>query len=119
MAGRGKFPVGLEKRQLVSEPTTTQQDLSDPKHTIFLLSARWKRKEHVGKGTTHAHKSNFRTLNFEPLGTTMEEGGDRTSDVEASKYVNRKYERVPGLDEIDQTDYVALAKARDQWVRDR
>lgn len=31
----------------------------------------------------------------------------------------RKYERVPGLDEIDSTDFVALAKARDQWVRDR
>ena len=31
----------------------------------------------------------------------------------------RKYERVPGLDEIDTNDFVALTKARDQWVRDR
>lgn len=36
-----------------------------------------------------------------------------------SKWMPRKYERVPGLDEIDSTDFVALAKARDQWVRDR
>lgn len=73
-----------------------------------------------GEGlNTHAHKSNFWTLNFEPQGTTMEESEDRNADVEASKYVHRKYERVPGLDEIDQSDFVALAKARDQWVRNR
>ena len=31
----------------------------------------------------------------------------------------REYERVPGLDEIDRNDFVALTKARQQWVRDR
>lgn len=31
----------------------------------------------------------------------------------------REYERVPGLDEIDPNDFVALTKAREQWVRDR
>jgi NADH dehydrogenase (ubiquinone) 1 beta subcomplex subunit 10 len=30
-----------------------------------------------------------------------------------------EYERVPGLDEIDPKDFVALKKARDQLVRDR
>ena len=35
------------------------------------------------------------------------------------KWMPRKYERVLGLDEIDHSDFVALAKARDQWVRDR
>ena len=31
----------------------------------------------------------------------------------------REYERVPGLDEIDRNDPVALVKARHQWTRDR
>lgn len=31
----------------------------------------------------------------------------------------REYERVPGLDEIDRNDFVALTKARHQLVRDR
>ena len=31
----------------------------------------------------------------------------------------REYERVTPIEEVDQSDYVALSKARSQWVRDR
>ena len=31
----------------------------------------------------------------------------------------REFPRVPGIDEIDRNDVVALRKARDQWARDR
>ena len=31
----------------------------------------------------------------------------------------REYERVAPIEEVDQNDYVALNKARNQWVRDR
>lgn len=30
-----------------------------------------------------------------------------------------EYERVPGLDEVDPKDFLALRRARDQWTRDR
>jgi hypothetical protein len=46
-------------------------------------------------------------------------GDEKAPGFEESKYIHRKYDRVPDLDEIDQSDFVALAKARDQWVRDR
>lgn len=31
----------------------------------------------------------------------------------------REYERVTPIEEVDQNDFVALTKARNQWVRDR
>ena len=31
----------------------------------------------------------------------------------------RQYERVTPIEEVDPTDFVALTKARNQWVRDR
>ncbi len=44
---------------------------------------------------------------------------DEEMSTAESKWMPRKYERVPGLDEIDTDDFVAVAKARDQWVRER
>ena len=80
-------------------------------------------KEHVR--STHAHitilyvwTSNFELLHL-CLKKTMGEEGEKKPGFEESKYVHRKYERVPGLDEVDENDFVAVAKARDQWVRDR
>ena len=31
----------------------------------------------------------------------------------------RKYERVTSIEDVDPNDFVALTKARQQWVRDR
>ena len=48
------------------------------------------------------------------------EGGDaEPPPPRESKWMPRKYERVPGLEEVDPSDFVAVAKAREQWVRDR
>lgn len=56
-------------------------------------------------------------MNFEPIIKKTMEGG--SPNPEESNYIHRKYERVPDLEEIDKNDFVALAKARDQWVRGR
>lgn len=55
---------------------------------------------------------------FNPFFTQRSKMAEEETKEEKPRYP-RQYERVPGLDEIDQNDPVALWKAREQFTRDR